>query len=155
MKLLYHMYYIENLFIFNFLWYRKTRSSIGASFYVYKHKPDDCELFMLCGEKLVFLKKQNEEEYLEDDQGVKLKEKSSLKGWLGKKTTDTQEKDANQRLRLSTFHDQHKNYTDAVANYLTLLSKFDPDDEHDEGEQGATELLNLDRGTSTMVSSWN
>lgn len=125
----------------------KTRSSIGASFYVYKHKPEYCELFMLCGAKLVFLKKQNEEEYLEDEQGVKLKEKSSLKGWLGKKITDTQEKDADQRLRLSTFHDQHKNYTDAVANYLALLSKFDPDD-----EDGATELLNLDQGTSTTCN---
>ncbi|KAF8404715.1 hypothetical protein HHK36_009603 [Tetracentron sinense] len=67
---------------------RKAKSAISGSFYVHKHKPDFCELFIICGGKLVSLKEENDEGSAEDDQGTtftKPREKGSLKGWLRSK----------------------------------------------------------------------
>ncbi|KAK9713152.1 hypothetical protein RND81_06G007100 [Saponaria officinalis] len=61
--------------------------SANGSFYVHRNKPDYCELYILCRGKLVVLKEENDEGHIEDEQGVvvaKLKQKPSLKGWLGK-----------------------------------------------------------------------
>lgn len=69
----------------------KSKSSIGGSFYVYQHKPDYCEFYIICGGKQVFLRGQNDEGIMEDDQGVmvaKMKEKASLKDWIEKIFTD-------------------------------------------------------------------
>ncbi|XP_052196271.1 putative U-box domain-containing protein 50 isoform X1 [Diospyros lotus] len=65
----------------------KCRSAISGSFYVHQYKPEFCELFIVCGGKLVFLRGATNEGFTEGDQGVmatKLKEKGSFNGWLGK-----------------------------------------------------------------------
>ncbi|GAB4848800.1 hypothetical protein Ancab_003593 [Ancistrocladus abbreviatus] len=65
----------------------RSKGSISGSFYVHRNKPDFCDLFVLCGGKLVFLKEENDEGLMEDEQGItvaKLKQKASFKGWLGK-----------------------------------------------------------------------
>ncbi|XP_058069356.1 LOW QUALITY PROTEIN: putative U-box domain-containing protein 50 [Magnolia sinica] len=74
---------------------RKGKSGISGTFYVHKHKPNYCELFITCGGKLVRLREENEEGYLEDEEGVviadmrkKMKEKSSSRGWLEKMLPD-------------------------------------------------------------------
>ncbi|KAL9241393.1 hypothetical protein vseg_015511 [Gypsophila vaccaria] len=65
----------------------RSKSAINGSFYVNRNKPDYCELHILCSGKLVFLKEENDEWHIEDEQGVvvaKSKQKVSLKGWFGK-----------------------------------------------------------------------
>ncbi|PIN19266.1 Non-specific serine/threonine protein kinase [Handroanthus impetiginosus] len=66
----------------------KSRSAISGSFYVLREKPDFCELFIICGGRLVFLKEENDEGFIEDDKGfmvAKLKERNhSIKNWFGK-----------------------------------------------------------------------
>ncbi|XP_043710771.1 putative U-box domain-containing protein 50 isoform X2 [Telopea speciosissima] len=70
----------------------KTKGAISGSFYIHRHKPSFCELYIICGGKLVFLREENDEEYMEDERGVmvaKLKEKgASVKGWFGKMFID-------------------------------------------------------------------
>ncbi|KAF9608644.1 hypothetical protein IFM89_010428 [Coptis chinensis] len=108
---------------------RKARSAISGSFYVHKFKPDYCDLFIVCGGKLVFLKEQKDEEHLEDDQGMmvaKMKERGNFKGWLGKIFT---ERDHNHQAGPSDSRDQQKSYPEEIENYLQLLSKLTVNDE--------------------------
>lgn len=49
----------------------KSRSAVSGSYFVHHHMPDYCELFIICGGKLVSLKGENDEGIMEDDQGVK------------------------------------------------------------------------------------
>ncbi|GER34508.1 U-box domain-containing protein kinase family protein [Striga asiatica] len=70
-------------------WKSRTRTATNSSFYVVRHKPEFCDLFVICGGRLVFLRGENDEEgYIEDDRGsilAKLKEKNySIRNWLGK-----------------------------------------------------------------------
>lgn len=63
------------------------KSAVSGSFYVHHHKPDFCELFVICGGRRVFLRGENSKGVIEDDQGVtvaKIREKSSFKAWLAK-----------------------------------------------------------------------
>lgn len=72
---------------------RKIKSAISGSFYIQKNKPEFCELFIICGGKLVFLRGESNKGIMEDDQGVlvaKLREKPSFKGWLGKMFIENQ-----------------------------------------------------------------
>ncbi|KAH9712691.1 putative U-box domain-containing protein 50 [Citrus sinensis] len=49
----------------------KSRTAVSGSYFVHHHMPDYCELFIICGGKLVSLKGENDEGIMEDDQGVK------------------------------------------------------------------------------------
>ncbi|KAL6582935.1 hypothetical protein OROMI_005013 [Orobanche minor] len=67
----------------------KSRIAVSESFHIVRHKPDFCEMFVICEGRLVFLRGENDEEgFIEDDRGfmlAKLKEKnSSIRNWLGK-----------------------------------------------------------------------
>lgn len=65
----------------------RSKSAINASFYLQSKKPNFCELFVIVNGKLVSLKEETNEGFIEDDQGVivaKLKERPSIKGWIGK-----------------------------------------------------------------------
>ncbi|KAM1091564.1 hypothetical protein FF1_019032 [Malus domestica] len=65
----------------------RMKSAVSGSFYVHNHKPDFCELFVICGGRRVFLRGENSKGVIEDDQGVtvaKIREKSSFKAWLAK-----------------------------------------------------------------------
>ncbi|GFP87901.1 putative U-box domain-containing protein 50 [Phtheirospermum japonicum] len=64
----------------------KSRNAISGSLYVGRHKPDFCEMFVICGGRLVFLRGENDEEgFIEDDRGFMLKEKNhSIRNWLVK-----------------------------------------------------------------------
>ncbi|KAL9464030.1 hypothetical protein AB3S75_001767 [Citrus x aurantiifolia] len=49
----------------------KSRTAVSGSYFFHHHMPDYCELFIICGGKLVSLKGENDEGIMEDDQGVK------------------------------------------------------------------------------------
>lgn len=69
----------------------KPKGAISGSFYVHRHKPDFCQLYLISAGKLVHQRWEGEDGIMEDDQGVtvaKLKEKSIFKGWLGKMFND-------------------------------------------------------------------
>lgn len=55
---------------------------------IQQRKPDFCELYLISGGKLFFLKEENNEGFIEDDQGVMIaklnSKRGSFKGWIGK-----------------------------------------------------------------------
>ncbi|XP_011099977.1 putative U-box domain-containing protein 50 [Sesamum indicum] len=65
----------------------KSRTVISGTFYVLRQKPDFCNLFVICGGRLVFLREENEQGFIEDDRGMmvaKLRKNHSIKTWFGK-----------------------------------------------------------------------
>lgn len=78
---------VDEFVIFLIDFCRKSKSTLNASFYLHRKKPDFCELFVIFNGKLVSLREETNEGFIEDDQGVvvaKLKERPSFKGWIGK-----------------------------------------------------------------------
>ncbi|KAF7829278.1 putative U-box domain-containing protein 50 [Senna tora] len=69
----------------------KSRGAISGLFYVHQHKPDFCELFIICGGKQVFFRGQSDEKIMEDDNGVmvaRMKDKVTFKDWLERMFTE-------------------------------------------------------------------
>ncbi|XP_028802777.1 LOW QUALITY PROTEIN: putative U-box domain-containing protein 50 [Neltuma alba] len=65
----------------------KSRGAISGLFYIHQHKPEFCELFILCGGKQVFMRGQSDEKTMEDDNGVvvaRMRDKITFKDWLDK-----------------------------------------------------------------------
>uniref|UniRef100_A0A5B7C0T3 RING-type E3 ubiquitin transferase n=1 Tax=Davidia involucrata TaxID=16924 RepID=A0A5B7C0T3_DAVIN len=120
----------------------KSRSAISGSFYVFRQKPDFCGLFIICGGKLVFLREENNEEFIEDDQGVmvaKVRERPTFKGWLGKMFAEsaTHEKNPGTSPSSSTSNDspyQWENYVQEIENYFEQLLSSNADEEDPEME---------------------
>ncbi|KAJ4967178.1 hypothetical protein NE237_019027 [Protea cynaroides] len=113
----------------------KTKGAISGSFYIHRHKPSFCELFIICGGKLVFLKEENDEEYMEDEKGVmvaKMKEKGNMKGWFGKMFIDNAANHDARRLpnsavnteavSWSNMRDWWEDYALEVESYYESLS---------------------------------
>ncbi|KAL5063342.1 hypothetical protein RYX36_025079, partial [Vicia faba] len=50
----------------------KSKDAMNGLFYVHQHKPDFCELFIICGGKQVSPRVKNDEITMEDDSGVKV-----------------------------------------------------------------------------------
>lgn len=71
--------------IFSFV-YRKSKDAMNGLFYVHQHKPDFCELFIICGGKQVSPRVKNDEITMEDDSGVKVAKmrdyKTNFKYWI-------------------------------------------------------------------------
>lgn len=117
----------------------KSRGAISGSFYVHRHKPDFCELFIVCGGKLLFLREDNNEGFIEDDQGVivaKFKEKGSFRGWLGKKLNENgnNEKFHGSPSPVSSstrngFSDQWENCVQEIESYFNQLLSSNSDEE--------------------------
>ncbi|PIA52280.1 hypothetical protein AQUCO_01000271v1 [Aquilegia coerulea] len=135
----------------------KTGSSISGSFHIHRLKPDYCEIFLICGGKLVFLREENDEGYVEDGQGVmvaKLKERASFKGWFGKLFTDNASTSFSSYSRRDQNHhvgpsDPQEIYRENIEKYLHFLTTLQLSDEDCEEENGASirspsELAKLD-----------
>lgn len=64
---------------------RKSHGALSGSFHnIHHHKPEFCQLFILSGGKLIFLREENSEGFIEDDQGVRANGKGTLGDWSGK-----------------------------------------------------------------------
>ncbi|KAL7612437.1 hypothetical protein Lser_V15G06943 [Lactuca serriola] len=68
--------------------FRKFGNLIMGLKKIQQKKPNFCELYLISGGKLIFLKEENNEGFIEDDQGVMIaklnKKRGSFKGWIGK-----------------------------------------------------------------------
>lgn len=111
---------------------------------MFRNKPEYCQLYVICGGKLVHLREDNDEGIIEDDQGVlvaKLKEKSSLRVWFGKMFTESNsnENKANNALTEAESPelggDPWKRHEQEVEEYFQeLLYSYRDDDDLDTGE---------------------
>lgn len=132
--------------------YRKSRTAINGSFYVLRHKPDFCELFAICGGRLVFLREENDEGFVEDDRGfmlAKLKEKNhSIKNWLGKKFAEIATNNSPDSPSLSRSNDsphQWEKCCQEIEQYVDELLSLH---EHEGDINGGNAILN---GNSTEL----
>ncbi|XP_027192824.2 putative U-box domain-containing protein 50 [Cicer arietinum] len=103
---------------------------MNGLFYVHQHKPDFCELFIICGGKQVSPRVKNGEITMEDDNGVKvakMRDKMSFKDWLERmisdKTIDSNHKNSSRSPISSTYLEAHleQNYIQEIENYLHEL----------------------------------
>ncbi|EOX91927.1 U-box domain-containing protein kinase family protein, putative [Theobroma cacao] len=117
----------------------RSKSAISGSFYVHQYKPHFCELYIICGGKLVVLKGNIDEGFMEDDQGImvaKIGEKPSLRNLLGKIFS---ENSSSRRQKCScpppSNQDSPKNqWEDNVQeldNYFQHLLSLNLDEEND------------------------
>lgn len=67
----------------------KSRSAISGTFYVVRHKPDWCELFVICDGQRIFLREELEGCVINEG-GMMLKDRNhSLRNWLGRMFPET------------------------------------------------------------------
>nr|XP_027192823.1 putative U-box domain-containing protein 50 isoform X1 [Cicer arietinum] len=108
----------------------KSKDAMNGLFYVHQHKPDFCELFIICGGKQVSPRVKNGEITMEDDNGVKvakMRDKMSFKDWLERmisdKTIDSNHKNSSRSPISSTYLEAHleQNYIQEIENYLHEL----------------------------------
>lgn len=127
---------------------RKIKNAISGSFYIQKHKPDFCELFIICGGKLVFLRGENKNGIMEDDKGLmvaKLRERSSFKGWLGKMFIENQSnsfgRNTGRSLSSSTIlhspgsQNHRETHMQEIESYFQHLLSLNLDGKEDFGQE--------------------
>lgn len=148
--------------------YRRIKSAVSGSFYVHHHKPDVCELFVICGGRLVFLRVgENNKGIMEDDQGVlvaKMREKASFKGWLAKMFNENSANSldtlSHRSLSLSTSpnspnsQNQRENYVQEIENYFQHLLSLKLEDEEEgcgQVQNTPMELATPEHADSNMV----
>ena len=104
---------------------------MNASFYLQSKKPNFCELFVIFNGKLVYLKEETNEGFIEDDQGVivaRIKERPSFKGWIGKFFPENAngknhcESPSSSSASNGGTPDQWEKYGEEIENYFNELS---------------------------------
>ncbi|XP_021728195.1 putative U-box domain-containing protein 50 isoform X1 [Chenopodium quinoa] len=135
----------------------RSKNAISGSFYVHRSKPDFCELFILSRGKLVMLKEENDEGYMEDEEGVivaKYKQKTNFKGWLGKMLSHGQVNSPTYpSLRYSsldsdsplsrTVTNQWELYEQDIEEYLHELESNLKDEDKDDAEENNTNVQDM------------
>lgn len=138
----------------------RSKSAISGSFYVHRNKPEFCELFIVCGGKLVFLREENDEGLMEDDQGVmvaRTRGKASFKGWFGKMFAESPTSHhTHGSSTSSTIADslnslnQWENSVDEIENYFQQLLSLNLDEQDCEDENNPTEQEMPENSDSDM-----
>lgn len=153
---------------------RKIKNSISGSFYIHKHKPDFCELFIIYGGKLVFLRGENKKGIMENGEGVmiaKLREKNGFKGWLEKmfieNPSNSLERDTHRSHSSPTALDspssqnQCEIHMKEIENYYQHLLSLNLDDEEEEdcgqeeNEDSQTNPMEAEHGEADLVRRKN
>ncbi|XP_050205442.1 putative U-box domain-containing protein 50 [Mercurialis annua] len=127
----------------------RSKNSISGSFYIHEHKPNFCEFFIICGGKLVFLRGENEDVIMEDDdQG--LTKKGNIKSWFGKMLNDHNSSSIKNSHRLSVSsksQNQWENCAQEIQNYYENLLSSNLGEDKD--------FAPLEEGVHTITESMN
>ncbi|XP_016442768.2 putative U-box domain-containing protein 50 isoform X1 [Nicotiana tabacum] len=105
----------------------KSRSAISGSFFVHRQKPEFCELFIICGGKLVFLREGNNEGLIEDDQGEMVansrSKRQSFRDLVVKMFPENSAKMKNQcdSSASNGSFDQWEKYKEEIENYMSQI----------------------------------
>ncbi|KAG7968093.1 hypothetical protein I3843_08G134500 [Carya illinoinensis] len=144
----------------------KSKGMISGSFFIHQHKPDFCEFYIICGGKQVFLRGQtDQEEIMEDDQGVtvaRMRDKSSLKSWVGRLMSSDQTNSPERNSRHSptsssnleppSSQNQWEIHVQEIESYFQQLlsSDLDADDPAQENERLQASQAEYENTDSTM-----
>ncbi|KAF8081976.1 hypothetical protein N665_0854s0013 [Sinapis alba] len=114
----------------------KSKSAISGSFHIYQNKPDFCEFYIICGGKMVSLKRENDAN-------------NNIRSWIGKMFHDP----GRNSDRSSTNNDDptaspwDKNLQEMESYFQQLLSlnleeeEDDVQEEEEDGEEVALDVL--------------
>ncbi|KAK8673004.1 hypothetical protein V6N13_111360 [Hibiscus sabdariffa] len=120
---------------------RRSNSAISGAFYVHQNKPGFCELYIICGGKLVVLSGNIHEGYMEDDRGTmvpKIREKPNIRNFLGRFFCEGSPLIRRQKCSSppSTNQDSAKNRWEnnvqELENYFQHLLSLNLDEESDD-----------------------
>ncbi|XP_010484349.1 PREDICTED: putative U-box domain-containing protein 50 [Camelina sativa] len=108
----------------------KSKSAISGSFYVYQNKPEYCEFYIICGGKMVSLKRENDVN-------------SNIRSWIGKMFHDpgrnldrsSGSNDDSTASGSSTW----ENNLQVIENYFQQLLSLNLEEEEEELENGVAE----------------
>ncbi|XP_068656538.1 putative U-box domain-containing protein 50 [Aristolochia californica] len=144
----------------------KSKTAISSSVYIHKNKPNFCELFIICGGKLVLPREGNNKVYSEYELRVmvadlrrKMKEKGSFRGWLGRLLQDspTCKKDnlcqAPSSSRSSSppeTSNRWDNHVEQIETYFLWLSNSV---EESEADGGCSESTQVDQTEAEAIKS--
>lgn len=123
----------------------KPKTVISGSFHIYQHKPESCELFIICGGREVFLRGQNDQRIsMEDDQGVtvaKMKDRVNIKliigNMFGNRQSSVSSATRNDSSRLENM--QWESCVQEIESYLQQLSSNLDEEDHHEQESDTSQ----------------
>ncbi|XP_048334445.2 putative U-box domain-containing protein 50 [Ziziphus jujuba] len=110
----------------------RSKSAIGGSFYIHQKKPDFCEFFIICGGKQVFLRVENDERIMEDDQGLKvakMKERVNFRSLIDKMLPESLIDSRRRSSASSNLQNQWEYCCEEIENYFQHLSSLNFDEE--------------------------
>ncbi|KAK9949374.1 hypothetical protein M0R45_004900 [Rubus argutus] len=123
----------------------KPKTVISGSFHIYQHKPESCELFIICGGREVFLRGQNDQTIsMEDDQGVmvaKMKDSFNIKSIIGNMFGNRQSSVSSATRNDSSRQEnmQWGSCVQEIESYLQQLSSNLDEEEHHEQESDTSQ----------------
>ncbi|KAL2521748.1 U-box domain-containing protein kinase family protein [Forsythia ovata] len=116
----------------------KSRTAISGSFYVLRHKPNFCELFVICGGRLLSLREENDEGFIEDDRGnmvAKFTEKNGFRSFLGRIFSDgainghSPDSPSSSSSRSNNSPDEWEKYSEEIEQYVNQLLALNEEEE--------------------------
>ncbi|KAE8715774.1 AP2-like ethylene-responsive transcription factor AIL6-like isoform X1 [Hibiscus syriacus] len=119
----------------------RSKSAISGAFYVHQYKPGFCELYVICGGKLVVLNENIDEGHMEDDRETmvaKIRERPSIRNLLGRIFSDGSPLIRRQKCPCppSTNQDSSKNRWEnnvqELENYFQHLLSLNLDEDSDD-----------------------
>lgn len=114
---------------------RKSHGALSGSFHIHHRKPEFCQLFILSEGKLVFLREENSEGFIEDDQGVRANGKGTLGDWSGQiKPNEKNLRPTASSSMPSRSPDQWENNVEEIESYFHQLISLNSDEEGPEAE---------------------
>lgn len=132
---------------------------------MHRQKPEFCELFIICGGKLVFLREGNNEGLIEDDQGIMVaKSRSMRKSFRGlvikmfpensSKLLKNQCDSSSSSSTSNGEFDQWEKYKQEIENYMCKLlsSNFEENDDFVADEILQKNIITELAMTENMVS---
>ncbi|CAA3025480.1 U-box domain-containing 50 isoform X1 [Olea europaea subsp. europaea] len=114
----------------------KSRTAISGSFYILHHKPDFCELFVIYGGRLLSLREENNEGFIEDDRGntiAKFTERNGFRSLLGRifpdSPTNGHSTDSPSSSRSNSSPDEWEKYSEEIEQYVNQMLAFNEEEE--------------------------
>ncbi|KAJ4878634.1 U-box domain-containing protein kinase family protein [Raphanus sativus] len=113
----------------------KSKSAISGSFYVYQNKPEFCEFYIICGGKMVMLKRENDVN-------------NNIRSWIGKMFHDPERNldrsSSSNDSSTSSGSPWDKNLQEMESYFQQLLSLNLEEDDVEETEEEDEEEVALD-----------
>ncbi|CAI9758192.1 unnamed protein product [Fraxinus pennsylvanica] len=111
----------------------KSRTAVSGSFYVLRQKPHFCELFVICGGRLLSLRKENKDGLIEDDRGnavAKFTEKNGFRSLLGRRHSPDSPSSSSSGSNNSPA--EWEKYSEEIEQYVNQLLALNEEEEEED-----------------------